>query len=241
MLSAFSATLERYYLHRQQAGPSVFHGQHNQKSHGRKGSGADFNREVEEYTTTDNWPHSVFVKHTGYTDADKAALNGYAGGSLETLDRTQQRNRSLREGNDPIDDDIALTNAINKGELTEDVTLYRGVTGDVADQMIHGELDEFVDLGFVSTTTKQRYAEDWVNFNYESVYDTRAVMRVHARKGTKANSFDVAHNLKESGQSEVIIQRGTRFRVLGVDDDWWEADLDEPPLFRIVDVEVIGQ
>ena len=219
----------------------TFHGAHDQKRHGRKRGGAQgpYDREValNDYAPAGELSgHADFVRHGDLNREDNDALAIYVGGANDGLGRDyKKRNKDLREGLEPEASDIALTNAIEKGELSEDVVLYRGVTGDIADQMISGERSEFTDLRFMSTTSDFEYAKEWAA--YHSTYETNAVMRVHARRGTKAVSWDVAYGVPDSLQSEVIIQRGTSFRVRDVNTDFFGDGWEQ----HIVDVEVIGQ
>jgi hypothetical protein len=104
-----------------------------------------------------------------------------------------------------------ITDAINKIEpLSRDVFLYRSVSGSVG-SMINSlnEGDEFVNNGFSSTSLDKGKAMFILNLADK----TKGLLKMVAPAGTRGAYVDAVKNEKD--EFEFLLQRGTKFRVVG--------------------------
>ena len=106
-----------------------------------------------------------------------------------------------------IDEIKSLTNVLDRQSLPENVTVYRGT-----DSMLNKALKAGVggiidDNGFVSTTLDETYAK---NFRSSHSY-----VRIQLPAGAKAG-YSSTSIVDGRSEHEVILQRGSRFRVVSV-------------------------
>lgn len=206
------------------------HPGHDQKSHGRKGSGltgddalaapprdlaklteqGDSRAESLWYRTGDN------SRETDHGRPGFVALNDY------------MRNREEYSEADPeMDRRIAdIDSVMAESRLTTAIEVYRGVDVDHLGEP--GELTgiEFTDRAFVSTSTDREHA---------SGFNDGVVMRIHVPPGVAAvRGADRAEDIAEygKGESEIILDRDLTFRVTG------ERETDEG---LELDVEVVSR
>jgi hypothetical protein len=175
-------------------------------------------------------PHGRWTEGgSGEEDVDEryARLGGGTSGGLGFGDHRDERsgvslyagsgnsstaNEALRKG-EPLEGDIKtmvddLTNEINAApRLSENVTVYRTgrMPAEVAAQMIPGAT--FVDKGFVSTTLDPRVTKTHERLAKPYGVATQR-LTIRLPKGT------IATLVKDSTEKEIIVQRGSTFRVL---------------------------
>lgn len=94
---------------------------------------------------------------------------------------------------------------------TEEITLYRGVSGEIADSLIKAPVGSvFRDDGIVSTSEDQLTA---ALFTSSGNYEASAVMTIVAPIGTKR--LPVSSISPKPNELEHILSPGTRFRIVG--------------------------
>ena len=148
------------------------------------------------------------IRQQPLSDTDRAAFKEYQYGDYANL------NARLRAGDasDPIVRDLDA--AISKGELVRDVMVHRGLAfwdSGSAPKWRPGQT--ITDRGYVSTSTDPDVA---MNFAADTGAPVTATLRLRARAGTRAAFFQdydgYTHN-------EVVLPRGTQYRVTRVDQD----------------------
>lgn len=105
-----------------------------------------------------------------------------------------------------------LDSAIGKCTTRQDMTLFRGFDKGVVERLQAG--DEFRDDGFVSTTLRKSVTDDFLTGGTE----TGSVVEIRVPAGAHALSFDQSGAAQKSyPESEVLLPRGSAFRVLGTE------------------------
>jgi len=115
-----------------------------------------------------------------------------------------------------IDDVFADDAAV----LPEDTEIYRGIRG--VDELFPGGInvgDEFADDAYVSTSFSHGYAAGFAANTEPENFSTSAVFKIRAPKGTRgvaplATSGD-SRSITTAKEFELLLPRGTRFRVVG--------------------------
>lgn len=108
---------------------------------------------------------------------------------------------------------------LEKASLPEDMTLWRGISGDYANQLMalvdaadeSGIGSVFRDRGFMSCSTSKNFSDDW----RKSQGPTGVLMRVEVKKGMKGASIRDQHT--PDGEYEILMQDDHRLHVLGFD------------------------
>ena len=120
--------------------------------------------------------------------------------------------------------------------LPESVILYRGIGGTHSRAFTSlGIGQEFVDKGFISTTASPRMAADFALRTLGGIDDSDdgAVIEIHAPKGTPVMLPDA--NM-DRGESEVMLNRGTKFRVTNITGSRNQFEGRHPDIKLIVEV-----
>ena len=102
----------------------------------------------------------------------------------------------------------AMDTAISKSPLKQRTTLYRGF-----DTRDLGKLEigtTITDKGYTSTTISKKVATDFLP------YETSALMVIDAPKGTNAASMRSIGEFKYRNQNEMLLGRGSKFKIIGV-------------------------
>ena len=123
-------------------------------------------------------------------------------------------NNYLRTGKQPKDrDDFQtikhLDKAFENANLSNSTLTYRAVKPSVMKKIKANVGGEFVDNGFVSTTSSKNYAKDFAENIL--VTDTANLLPIVVRKGAKA--LPIAAISAAPHEGEVLIDRGARFNV----------------------------
>lgn len=100
-----------------------------------------------------------------------------------------------------------LDHVIGRGELPDDMTLYRTVDTATFDKLTSSS--EFSDKGYVSTTMNPQGSA----FASEEGKDT--IIEIRAKKGSKSMFLEAATGEK-TGESEILLPRGSKFKVVSV-------------------------
>jgi hypothetical protein len=180
------------------------HQSHDQQSHGN-------------WATDGSYPTEAVVSDSTWEAVHNYTNRGYK--YLNVALRTNAELVDVDRGNiRGMDLVIKATPA-----LTESKTLYRGVTGGVAEMLLNSEVGAgFQDNGFMSTTGNINTAK----FFSSNQSDTFAVMSLDVPKGTKAfqpkkffistdDGSDLWGSLKT--EDEYVLARGTKFQITGID------------------------
>ena len=104
----------------------------------------------------------------------------------------------------------ALEAAINKHEIPQATTLYRGISKESYDSMFgeNIQIGSIVkDKGFVSTSTSQSFAEGWKSHG--------VTLHISMPKGAKGMNVEKISSVG-SIEHEVILQHGSKFEVVSV-------------------------
>lgn len=96
-----------------------------------------------------------------------------------------------------------------------DMHVYRGMSHDAHEFHKMKPGSEFTDHGYGSTTGNFGTAHSFAHNGGANFWDKskpRHIMKIHVPKGTKAHHFDY-HSNDNSHENEVVLHRGTRYRV----------------------------
>lgn len=98
---------------------------------------------------------------------------------------------------------------LNKSSIPEPITVYRGMKGDFAKflKSIATKGTEFVDKGFLSTSTSGQLATKW------GQNESGLRLRISVPKGAKG--APISHFGSHSNEHEVLFQAGSKMRVVG--------------------------
>lgn len=202
-------------------------GQHDQEAHGRRGAGETYspipskdcyafireNRGA--VADADNSRQGEALKYymgTGYTEINQPLRNGESHSGMLPKEDAYRRNHPLskREAVREIDRFTTL------GKFPENTVVYRGVSaaglGEYANnpQALKGKTIR--DKGFISTTLDESVGRNFAkyyDFHHYSNEKPGAIFEIRVPKGTRAGMIP-------SSEREVILPRGSRFRVVDV-------------------------
>lgn len=142
----------------------------------------------------------------GLTDKERKSISHYAGS-----DNSFTVNSALREGKTSdlaprhVDAIADLTSALDSASISRNVVAHRFIRFGAANTLRDLPVGAvFSDAAFVSTTLDPRWAKD----KYGMLQ-----MRIKIPKGTKAVLLPVRFNAIGLNEREVLLQRGSRFRV----------------------------
>lgn len=102
---------------------------------------------------------------------------------------------------------------IDASPLSQNVTVFRGVNADMADELFNAHVgDEFLDKGFMSTSVDPQFAAGWA-----TSHDIGALMRIDMTAGQRAAPMFTVSAAPE--ENEVLVQAGSRLRIKSIDRD----------------------
>ena len=148
-------------------------------------------------------PHSDgFYNLDSKTKAMSNAVREYTGSTYQEI------NSGLRKGGlyDFLKDTVKnMDNAFKhkSAKTVKDTMVYRGYTNKIVNNLEPG--DVFEDKGFMSTTALKHKAESWAASD-------STVMHILLPKGS--NALTVQHLSNYSNESEVLLNRGAKIRVI---------------------------
>jgi hypothetical protein len=179
-------------------------------------------------------PDPEFISFEDASEAEVASLNRYTGFGYK------KRNRNLRSGGAPSEDDVLLDNLLSRSKTPEDLTVYRG-SGDssffhsertpgIDDPRLDPVFDangnwrlkedlvgrEFDDFGFVSTTTDRSVAQVFTD-GAGNVDTPGFLMEIKVPSGSSALDVGPLQPGSVNTESEILLPRGNRYRITGVD------------------------
>lgn len=158
--------------------------------------------------------HESAVRSTATaTPRQIETLNDYVNADFEHLNGILRNDPSINPDDIKMSDYQRIGDMrtwINKSELKDDLTLWRGMESDPGLKVG----TTFTDQGFVSTSTNREIGE-----KFTGVKDDTVLVKVLAPKGTKGGAINRHFDEIEVPQSEneVILAPATRFRVLAED------------------------
>lgn len=147
-----------------------------------------------------------------YTEFGFWGINRYLRGQITFYEEEEEENKQVRA---KYEKHIAnIDELLSATPLPDDLVVFRGLRHDVNLDLdfVAGEM--FVDKGFVSASTSEKFARDWLTIG-DIKWDKGAVLRIHAPKGSKAAYLDGLSTRED--EREVLIARKSQFLVLGVD------------------------
>lgn len=185
------------------------HASHDQSTHGRSGGGGgggsiDVDAEWEKIKNDLTLEERTSI--SAYTDIQYANINPLLRGQKQDFGgRAEASTARMHTRN--------IDSAMKKSALSDDFVLYRGMHGDGA-ALKPGTV--FSDKAFVSTTADEYAAVNWsVTAQKRSPVQTGTVLTIRAPKGTSAVPIGSGQSVRTSDEQEVLLNRGTRFRVIG--------------------------
>lgn len=129
---------------------------------------------------------------TGYGD-----INGYLRGTQDY----EPENYDPDQVEEMIGD---MDRVFNRSRLPKDMLVYRAVSANTYSKIIKS--DSFTDAGYGSTTSKRAFAEQWPK-------PGRVVVPIVLRKGAKAIPIESISQMKDEGEREILLARGSEFKV----------------------------
>lgn len=172
-------------------------GQHDQSTHGRGGGSGSVGTHVASKVTG--------VETEALTGQEQRAVLAYGGSSFRNI------NSALRTGAKPSERDQAimegLDSAIAKGQVTRDMTVYRGFQSPNVEAN-WANLKPGTTIGeraYMSTTISSTVARRFLQ-------DERGIIaEIRVPKGTRATTLDIAGL---GGEGELLLGRQTRMRLV---------------------------
>jgi HK97 family phage portal protein len=162
-----------------------------------RSGGKEFSGKAE----ADRWGQDHFNNWSAEaTDDEYNAADTYAGGEYAAINNGLRRNggRPAKADAKTVRD---LDSLLDKGEVREGVVAWRGI--DRGANLSPG--DVIHDHGYVSTSLYRGTAEKFAD---------KALLRINVPKGSKAGYLDAL--TEGGGEQELLLPRGSRFRVTGV-------------------------
>jgi len=124
-----------------------------------------------------------------------------------------------------------LDSAIARSSIPEDVILWRGSSSKAFTDNPQNIIGMIVrDDGFVSTSLREDVAHRFVSYREEE-NKSAAMVKIRAPKGTNAIPVDGAMRRKETWEEEMLLSRGSQFRVISVS---------KRDSVNVVEVEIVG-
>lgn len=144
--------------------------------------------------------------YNSLSDEDKIGINGYTGRAYSEINSALRSKRGLESAR-PGFQSIAqkLEAALAKAEVREPVEVVRSINKSVLAKVKVG--DTITDKGFTSTSL----------FKRENLPASKETIVIRLPAGTKGAY--VGNVSTYSSESEIILQRGTQFKVIGIDND----------------------
>jgi hypothetical protein len=143
----------------------------------------------------------------GLSDIERNAIAAYSSNS-------DAFNPKLRAGAGGPPDMAALDASLKRSVLPEDKTVYRGVQHD----FINGSVgDTFTDRAYVSTSTERGTADQFRTDHGRLGEEAGALIEIRLPKGT--NGADMTALSLAYSESEILLPRGSRFRITGIRDE----------------------
>lgn len=174
-------------------------------------------RKFADMAAMDAWGKEHFGKWAdGLSKAERDELKNYTETDFTSI------NRRLRTGGrlyqmteDEFDEKVKqLDSALSKAEVPEPVIAYRGVIGDFAKKLGESKPGEVVtDLGYSSTSLREDKAVEFGGDNGISL-TSNTMMRISVPKGAKGAYLNAARISTYTGENELLLMRGTKFRVI---------------------------
>ena len=208
------------------------HGSHDQKTHGNWATGVT---DINEWNKAELAKFSSPEEQQKYLDSKMLSQvkDGFEGDSFKGAVKTYQGlhgygiNEALRDpliSEEQYQDDInGLDNAIKSApSLSEPLTLFRGIKGnglDFFESLKAGDI--YQDKGFVSTTLDTQVATD---FSTNSMYQG-IVLRYKLPAGTKGFFPAGVTGLEASYESEFVLPRNSKFKVLNNQGKVWDVEV----------------
>lgn len=152
--------------------------------------------------------YSTFYDEYSYwlsslSDMEKRALDNYTSSGYITINDHLRHNTDVYAN---VSRDIsALRDAIDRSSVPNNIIVYRGVRQPFLDSLRARVGDVFTDAGFVSTTFDKDLA---VGRSYRQGY-----IELRVPQGTRGG-------IGSFSESELILQSGTKFRIVSVDSDY---------------------
>ena len=168
-------------------------------------------REIKSKKEISEWASQHFPAGSKYPEEEIKGLNKYAGNGYSRLNNSLRTNKGeLTEATRATVEQ--LDSALRRAKVPEDVMVFRGIKS----QALAKKLEigaEFHDHAFVSTSLHRSVAE---KFSREGPGKRGAVLEIRVPKGTNAAAFDSIWNGGNLKEHELLLPRGSKFRVTGV-------------------------
>jgi hypothetical protein len=136
------------------------------------------------------------------------SIQHYKSDGYERINNDLRKNRDLH----PHDyNHVGHLDHATSFKTTHDMHVFRGVHKEALPYHTMHPGTEFTDHGYTSTSLRHGAAMGFGGGGYSK--DNKAhVFKIHVPAGTKAHHFD-SHNVENQHENEVVLGRGTRFRV----------------------------
>lgn len=145
----------------------------------------------------DEWERPLRTNTPNFTFEEKKALRQYGGAGFTSVGRLL-RDNPLKPGEVEKDELlINLASAISKSKLSSDVTLFRGVHGDYAEQLTALEPGATVkELSYSSTTPSEHNASGFTK-------DSGVMLQIEAKAGAQA--IDYSEEVMSLDEDEILL------------------------------------
>jgi len=148
----------------------------------------------------------------GLTDVERKAIKDYQGAKHRVINGVLRKKVGMNDEGVTAGRIDAITEALDKSKTPEDMVVWRGLGSDRAGNYF-GDMSigsEFRDKGFVSSSLQGEYA-----LKEFGSHGKVAGARVHVPKGSRAAYIGGLETQPGQWEGEILIQRGSRFKVLG--------------------------
>lgn len=150
------------------------------------------------------------------TEDEQVAINGYSGNDFLPINdflRKRAAGDEKPRQHEKHGEQIAHIDAVlRRSRMTEDVHVYRGLTGDIAKRALRAKPGSVIrDKGYVSTSLHSSVAAD--SFSGED----GVVLKLMLPKGNRAYLMNGRGASNFASEHEVLLPRGSRFRIRHVE------------------------
>jgi hypothetical protein len=150
------------------------------------------------------------------TEDEQVAINGYSGSDFMPINdflRKRKPGEDRPHHDDRHGEQIKhLDTVLRRSRMTEDVNVYRGLTGEIAKKVLKAKPGSVIrDKGYVSTSLHRSVAAD--SFSGEE----GLVLKLMLPKGNRAYLMNGRGASNFASEHEVLLPRGSRFRIRHVE------------------------
>jgi ADP-ribosyltransferase exoenzyme len=138
------------------------------------------------------------------------SIRHYKANGFESINSSLRHDHTSIKHDDSMHEHIKQLDKATSHKTTHDMHVYRGVPKSTHPFANMHPGTEFTDHGYSSTSHEHSTARAFASNSWNG--DKRHIFKIHVPAGSMAHHFD-AHENDNGHEGEVVLHRGTRFRV----------------------------